>query len=330
MHSSLWAQLKLDVVGQWPLQRWSNVNVIVGCSGGADSVALLRALQEIRSAEASSRGSLIVAHFNHRTRGEASHQDQSFVEHLSRSLGCPIVAERASSTSADEASMRAARLDFLERTGKRHGARYVAVAHTADDNVETVLHHLFRGSGPGGLCGIPAFREFGSDLVLARPMLWQRRRLIRDALRSIGQDWVEDRSNLDDRYRRNWIRNRLLPQIESAYPHASEAIVRTVRSQTSWLGVIERLADEWRDKFLCVQPNRLVIRGRGSHESPVAIFALQSAWDLQGWARGAMNAVHWEKIVSTLNAHQPERYTLPHDLQVDAVDDQVVIARASR
>ncbi|MEM6472595.1 MAG: tRNA lysidine(34) synthetase TilS, partial [Planctomycetota bacterium] len=226
-----WLQLKQQLEASWPSKNRRSVGVVVGCSGGADSIALLRCLAEIRN-QVGGEGFLVAAHFNHRLRGEASDGDERFVSDAASVLNVSFVSESNQSGGGafDEATLRNQRYAFFRNTLQRTGARYLALAHSADDNVETVLHHFMRGTGPAGLTGMSAFREFGpgdeSDFIIARPLLRCRRELIRAALREREQSWREDASNTDDRYSRNWIRRQLLPLIESRYPVAIESITR--------------------------------------------------------------------------------------------------------
>src|SRR5262245_53440501 len=144
----------------WPPERWRDVTALVAVSGGADSVALLRALLEIRT---SGDGRLIVAHYNHRLRGAESDADQAFVESLASQLGLEMITGSAPTLlQADtaEATLRELRYSFLAQAANRAGARYIVTAHTADDQVETVLHNVLRGTGLAGLAGIPRVRQF--------------------------------------------------------------------------------------------------------------------------------------------------------------------------
>ena len=315
-----WQQVLATATVAWPAHRWREVGVVVGCSGGADSVGLLRALARLREPTSGScggppRGFLVAAHFNHGLRGGESDADEHFVRQLADKVDAQFVVERASGGACDEASMRDQRLTFLAETAKSKGARYVALAHTADDNVETVLHHLMRGTGPMGLSGISRLRPFGDDLVLIRPLVSCRRALIRDGLRAIGQTWREDSSNQDTTYRRNWIRRELLPLIESEYPNAIAAIDRAIDGQRQWCEVIDRLAQDWLDKNLR-QPCQL--DRDPSTEAAIIVRALQMLWDQQQWSRGEMDRDHWQRLTQTIRSSQDERYTLPGGLDVRA------------
>ena len=191
----------------------------VAVSGGADSVALLRFLLEIRERIGVL---LVVVHFNHRIRGAESDSDEEFVRALAAAHGLefvsdgedvPLAAERNGWNLEDAA--RRLRYEFFERLVVAGRATRVAVAHTADDQAETVLAHVFRGTGVTGLSGI--YPEKGS---VVRPLLGIRRRDVREYLAGIGQDWREDSSNEDTSRLRARIRHSLLPMLEQEFQPA--------------------------------------------------------------------------------------------------------------
>jgi len=226
----------------WPPAQWQDVGVVVAVSGGADSVGLLRGLAAIKH---NGCGALYAAHFNHRLRGAESESDAQFVADLSRVLGfsyaggaAPPAAEPVSRTS-EEASRRA-RYDFLERTAEELGARYVATAHTADDQAETILHRIVRGTSIDGLRGIRRVRPLGTAVTLIRPLLSLRRSEVRQYLEDLGQPFHSDASNLDLGYTRNRIRHTLLRELEDEYnPEVVDALNRLGRLAGEAQEVIE-------------------------------------------------------------------------------------------
>lgn len=323
-NSDSWRQLQCDFLRAWPASRWRDVGVVVGCSGGADSVALLRTLCESRIAPAdpAPRGFVIAAHFNHQIRGRESEEDQSFVESLANQCGAATAIGRSTGSETDESSLRRQRLEFLQQTAQQSGARYVALAHSADDNAETILHHLMRGTGPLGLAGIRSSRPLGADLVLIRPFLSVGRGPIRQALGSIGQSWREDSSNLNTEYRRNWIRHQLMPLIESQYAGASDAIARAGQSQRQWCEVLERLAGQWLDEHWSGRdPVRL--RRDASSETPVLVAACQRLWSILEWSQADMSRPHWLALTAAIEGKSDVRFTLPGGIGVLPLDGVV-------
>lgn len=185
----------------------------VAVSGGADSVALLRLFESLRGTLGIT---VLVVHFDHALRGSESDADARFVEELALERGLEWVLAREDVAAAATAhrwnledAARRLRYAFFERVVAEGRASRIVVAHTADDQAETVLAHILRGTGPAGLAGI--YPLVGS---VARPLLGERREDLREYLRSIGQQWREDATNRDLSRQRARIREQLLPLLE--------------------------------------------------------------------------------------------------------------------
>ena len=198
--------------------------VLVAVSGGVDSVVLLDLLQQL----ASDYGvSLHVAHLDHGVRA-ASSADARFVEQLAGTRGLPIHASRldpealgAHRGHGAEGSSREARYAFLRSVAAEIGASRIALGHTADDQTETILYRLARGTGPTGLRGIPPVRD-----SYVRPLI----EITRGEILAYAQErelaWRVDASNADPSFARNLIRHRILPELEAINPRVGEAIRR--------------------------------------------------------------------------------------------------------
>jgi tRNA(Ile)-lysidine synthase len=193
--------------------------LLIGVSGGADSVALLDALVQ-------SGYRPRVCHLNHQWRGAESDADAEFVRELAGKYSLPATIE-AQKVAGDEDSARQARLAFFESVAKRTGIHQLALAHTADDQVETFLLRLLRGAGTLGLAGMREERQHGS-LRIIRPLLEVRRSEVIDYLKSRQLTWREDASNADRQFLRNRIRHELLPLLERDYnPGIRDVLRRT-------------------------------------------------------------------------------------------------------
>jgi len=222
--------------------------VAAAVSGGADSVALLEALLELRERLGVE---LVVAHFNHRLRGAESEADAQFVSELAKRHGLPffcesaeVAAEARRRRSNLESVARELRYGFLRSLVDRGEARKVATGHTADDQAETVLARFLRGSGTRGLAGIfPVV-----DGWLVRPLLAERRDAVRAWLQARGVGWREDSSNLDLRLTRNRLRAEALPLLEGYNPRLVEhlsAIAEVFRDEEAyWRQRAEKLLAE--------------------------------------------------------------------------------------
>ena len=331
-----WSKLLDLMSANWATPRWRDVGVVIGCSGGADSVALLRLMAELRNqGNNPPRGFLIAAHYNHGLRGSESDDDQQFVQNLAKDLGLRFQTTRTQSDGTSEAVLRSMRMQFLTDTAHASGARYIAVAHSADDNAETVLHHLLRGTGPAGLTGINHTRSIGTDLVLYRPLITASRFEIRAALQEIDQPWREDSSNQQLNYQRNWIRHELIPTIEHRYPHAVDAINRAVSGQREWRSLVEHLAKTWLDhhqienRCTAGQQHEIALKRDQSTERVVIISAMQNLWTNMKWARGEMARNHWCRLANTVNSQTLERYSLPGPVDVDATQPVIILSSES-
>lgn len=217
--------------------------VVVGVSGGADSIVLLHILLRLQ-------GDLDIrvhgAHLNHRIRGEEADADQAFVERLAERWGVPLTVGSADVPAlarerklAIEEAARQARYTFLLHTAREVGARTVAVAHHADDQAETVLMHFLRGAGLAGMRGILSVSDLtrlrmgapdellrGGAVLLVRPLLEVSKADILAYCRDNGLEFRFDRSNLDQTLFRNRLRHDLLPTLETYNPNIRQVLRR--------------------------------------------------------------------------------------------------------
>jgi tRNA(Ile)-lysidine synthase len=211
--------------------------VVVGVSGGADSTALLLILARLAPRLGME---LRAAHFDHRLRGKAAaRREREFLARLADSLGVPLLtgegdvrAHARDRRLGLEEAARELRYAFLARAARENGARSVAVGHTADDQVETVLMHILRGSGLTGLAGMlprspwPVAADDSDGLSLLRPLLTVRRQETEAYCREMGWQPLEDSTNRSPRYRRNRLRHRLLPLLREYNPRLDDALLR--------------------------------------------------------------------------------------------------------
>jgi tRNA(Ile)-lysidine synthase len=223
--------------------------IAVAVSGGADSIALLRVLLELR---AELGIVLAVAHFNHGLRAEKSEADQAFVADLTCRHGLEFFASRSdvrgyASTSklSLEAAGRELRYAWFAQLADEQRFNSVATAHTLDDQAETVLLKFLRGAGTRGLAGIypQMFRGAERKIRFVRPLLCVTRDEVEAYLSSLGQEWREDESNLDRRFARNRVRHELLPLLEREYN-------RNIRRVLSDTAEVSRAEEEYWHKLV--------------------------------------------------------------------------------
>lgn len=196
--------------------------VIVGLSGGPDSVALLSILRDLGF-------DCIAAHANFHLRGDESDRDASFARRMALRLGArfestdfDIATFRRENGGSTEMACRTTRYEWMRALAAQYGAQAIAVGHHSDDNVETVLLNLTRGTGISGLTGMGLRRD---DIV--RPLLTTPRRHILEYLRAKGLDFVTDSTNSGNDYVRNRLRNIAIPAISQAVASAKEGILTT-------------------------------------------------------------------------------------------------------
>ena len=194
-------------------------SIVIGLSGGGDSVALTSALLALRKRMGLK---LAAAHLNHRLRGAESDRDEEFVRAMCARLGLELQVERAEGLGAIsganlEERARDARREFLGRAADRVGADFIALGHHRDDQAETVLMRLMRGAGAAGMA---AMAERGPERLI-RPMLSISRAEIREYLDACAIPFVEDSSNSSRDFLRNRIRGELIPMLERDYAPGS-------------------------------------------------------------------------------------------------------------
>ena len=221
--------------------------VLAAVSGGADSVCMLHMLLNLAE---NLDFSVCAAHFNHMLRGAEADRDEAFVKDLCENLQIPFYAGRGdvrafaeeNGKSTEEAA-RILRYDFLQKTALKLNSAKIATAHNADDNAETVILNLTRGTGLSGIRGIPPTRE-----NIIRPLLCLTRDEIETFLNTKGIRYVTDSSNLEDVYSRNKLRHNVMPVLKEINPRFAEGFLRTgdlIRQDEEYLsGEADRIISE--------------------------------------------------------------------------------------
>lgn len=261
------------LLGEWRRRGWAvrGERVLVAVSGGADSAALLLALDELRRAGLLGV-ELVAAHLDHGLRGARGAEDARWVAEWALSLGYETLAGRAelgALAGGDnlEQAARRARYEFLAESAHACGARTVLTAHTLDDQAETVLLRLLRGSGAAGLAAIRPERPLDAEggIVLRRPLVgWARRADTEGFCRERGVEFRTDEMNEDERFARVRLRRRVMPLLETFNPRAVEAIARAADLLDKDSAALEALAAELL-AAACVRPEE----GRGSDAARV-------------------------------------------------------------
>lgn len=301
--------------------------LLVAVSGGADSVALLRALIALQSAAGESpwKQPVVAAHFDHQLRGDDSADDAAWLGELCESLAVRLIVGREDVAAqigpnggGVEESARAARYRFLETAAQQLGYRYVAVAHTANDQVETILHHILRGTGLTGLQGIPRCRPLTESVslirplsirpLLIRPLMTSRREQVEQYLETLNQPFRHDATNDDLQWTRNRIRHELLPQLRNDFHSGvDDSLLRLGQQAVEMSEVIDSLvdrllADAWGEKQAPKTSSVNIVRLHcepfaGQH--PYLIRAcFVRLWTENNWPRRRMGFSHWDRLAT--------------------------------
>lgn len=304
----------------WPTQQWAGQRLLLAVSGGADSVAMVRAFLRL----APNRELLTIAHFNHGWRGAESDADESFVADLCLTFGLEFVVGSAQAelalhgdnlecrTRKSEESARKLRYRFLTRTARELDARFLLTAHTASDRVETMLPNLCRGTGLSGTCTPQLFRQLPSGVTLVRPLIGCFREQVEAYLLELGQEYRHDSTNDQQIFRRNFLRHSVVPLLREAYGlEVEERLLSYSRIVEETLEALRSLADDyWKNAQQTMQNDLLLRKFPGCPAEAIAIpdslklpaqwpvvhQALQTQWQRQGWPLQAMSNRHWARI----------------------------------
>ena len=214
-----------------------NEHIVLAVSGGPDSIAMLEIINTLigpDTIKSLNHFNVIVAHLNHSLREDESEQDAQFVLERCQKLGINCIVKRldinevAKQTGQSiETAARNARYEFLTEVCRIHNCKYLATAHHADDNAETILHRIIRGTGINGLSGIQPIRyaDNSEKITIVRPLIGLTRRQIEKYLETNNITSRNDSSNLSNDYTRNCLRNKLIPEIENSFnPNFKQAL----------------------------------------------------------------------------------------------------------
>lgn len=303
--------------------------VLIAVSGGVDSVVLLHALHALKE---ELQLSLAVAHFDHAIRPDSA-QDAKFVRELARSLRLKFYTERTDVPAyahahklSLEVAARHLRYQFLEKTARAHNLTKIALGHTLNDQAETLVMRLLRGSGLEGLTGIPPARISG-ELIYIRPLI----ECTRDQIIAFAQThklrWREDPTNYDTTIFRNKIRHELLPILKEYNPNVLATLGRTARLLAQAARALERDAEQALTKLI-------------KNESPQGLtLDLQSLLGLSEYLRGLVlrhaiarvnplcepEAAHIESVLEWASRHGAGELHLPAGVRVLRRHHQVIV-----
>jgi tRNA(Ile)-lysidine synthase len=273
--------------------------IVAAVSGGPDSIALLRALL------AAGIEQIVVAHLNHGLRGLESDGDEAFVANLASEFGLRFQGTRrrvAADAIGDnlEATARRVRYEWLAGVAREIGAAWVATGHTADDQAETVLFQLLRGSGLDGLAGIAASRPLADGVQLVRPILAVKRAGVIGYLGEIVQDYRTDATNADTTRSRSRIRHELLPLLARQYnPRVVETLTRLAAQASGWQRDLDATIDGLLRAAELPRAGRLLVFDRRALSAAARRrrrLLWRSVWLREGWPRQQMGFREWDRL----------------------------------
>ena len=312
-------------------------SLVVAVSGGPDSMALLYALLHLRGRLGLSlRG----AHLDHGLRGDAGAADAAFVADVFDAAGMPcdvekadVAAYRTAHRLSLEQAAREVRYAFLARAYREQGADAIALGHTADDQAETILMHVVRGSGLTGLRGMEASssrRVEGTEVRFVRPLLGITRADTEAYCRALGLRPRMDESNRSPQFTRNRIRTELLPLLEELNPSVRDALLRLSTAATRELSYLDSEVDRLWDAAAEEGDGRVTLDRRAVRGLPEAlrthllrraVGAVKS--DLEG-----VHLRHVDDMTRLLGGPAGRAIDLPGGLRFHVGYDEVVVARA--
>jgi len=317
----------------------SNI-VLVGVSGGPDSVCLLHLLCRLRRTLGISS---YAVHLNHMLRGASSDEDERYVAELCTEIGVPLIAERADVESyrrerrlSLEEAARQLRYSLFVRAASDVGTDTVALGHTRDDQAETLMMHLVRGSGVAGMRGMRPLTAWrspdGITLNIVRPLLEITRRETELYCRECGLQPRIDLSNLSLDHMRNCFRHELLPLMRKYNKNIDDALSRAARSAAADIDFIETQVDEAWNRVVTVQPNGLLIDKilYSKYHPSLRMHLLRRA---AGYIRGDLidiHAVHIEKMDEAMSKPAGKRLSLPGGMMFHIGYESCLMSRTEK
>jgi tRNA(Ile)-lysidine synthase len=315
----------------------SQSRLLVAVSGGPDSVCLLHSLIKLKKEMGIE---LHVAHLNHQLRGAESEADARYVSSLAQSLGVPVTIEKrdvkayqAQKRISLEEAAREVRYNFLAQIAKAIGARQVAIGHTQDDHIETILMHLIRGSGTRGLQGLAPYVKWptAGAVTIVRPLLEVSRKETDSYCQEHNLTPRLDASNLSLSPLRNRIRLRLLPLLKSYNPQVAQALLRVAHLAADDTAFLEAEASRLWHQIAQRQENTVILNKAGFFGLPPALKRQVLRISLEKLIGNLkdIEARHIEEIMNALSKPAGRSLNLPDGLNFTIEYDRYLIGKDS-
>ncbi len=312
--------------------------ILLAVSGGADSTALLYAMCEIK-AEGVFSGDILCAHINHQLRGAESEGDEAFVIAQADKLNLPVITRRLDvrgfarrNKLSIETAARKLRIESLIDIAEANDCRWVATAHQKGDNAETIIQRLVRGTGFRGLGGIWPVRKFADGISFVRPLLCVSRDEIVEYLKKRKLKWREDRTNVDCKYRRNFIRHQLLPALQQQCSGSIvEQLSQLAQSSQRFYDLVCNSAEEvWPQLADCAADNvALDLKSFSVQHPAVKIEIVRRSLIYLGSGERDLTHQHYEKVLQLAQQKtNGKQIELPYGFIVWREYGKLIFARA--
>jgi len=314
--------------------------ILLAVSGGADSTSLMYAISALK-ADKIFNANIICAHLNHQLRDSESDGDEAFVVEQADKLNLPVTTRRLDVRSfanknklSIETAARQLRIDNLLDIARANHCRCVVTAHQKDDNAETIIQRLTRGTGFRGLGGIWPKRSFSEDIEFVRPLLCVTRGEITEYLKQRNLKWRRDRMNKDFKYRRSYIRHRLLPALQQHCTHSlSEQLFLLSQASQKFYGLVCSSAEKIWPVLAECEGDRVVLDSKklSSQHPTVKIEIIRMSLVYLGSGERDLTGQHYERILRLAQQNVSGRkIDLPDGFVVRREYDKLIFASAQK
>ena len=311
--------------------------VLLAVSGGADSVALLNVVYKLYKEDAIV-AEIVVGHINHQLRGKAAVSDEEFVKVLGRQFGLEVITRSVNvgeyakqNKMSIETAGRQVRRKVLGDIAKKKGCDLIATGHHADDNAETMIHRLQRGTGFRGLCGIWPKRKFQDGTVFVRPLLCVGRSEIIEYCSTAGFKWRDDETNDKLVFRRNRIRHKLLPKLErESAVSVTEELGRLSQScRRFYMLICKEVESAWDELVAESTADKVVLNSKPLSRQcrPVQIETVRRGLVEIGSGERDLTKYHYKQIIALAKSGSGKKIELPGGFSAVSDYGKIVLQR---
>ncbi|MFC1676816.1 tRNA lysidine(34) synthetase TilS [Planctomycetota bacterium] len=312
----------------------SAARILLAVSGGADSMALLYAMTQLKL-NGELDAELYCAHINHKLRGSDADTDERFVIEEAEKLNIPVTVTQVDVPAyaeknklSIETAARHLRIESLSSIARQYNCGYIATAHHKDDNAETIIQRLTRGTGFRGLTGIRPKRNLGQGIFFTSPLLNLTREQILEYLKLRDIKWRRDHTNTDCKYRRNYIRHRLIPELQK---NCSKPLAQTLftlsESARGFASLLEADLEKIRDNIITFtdQTVTVLIKELLAQYQPLRVELLREAILKIGCGERDLTQDHYLRILELArNKDGGRKIELPKGFTVRREYDQLI------